>query len=109
MSFTPPFAAGIANLKKKEATSSILSNSNAGSSPGTSNAPPKDGAKNKEVKFSDFITVQEISRKDKSNERLKRKSMHPMMMDPRRELAESLPLSHPNDDYLKNFTPMSGN
>ena len=111
MNFVPPFAAGIANLKKKETTSSILSNSNNnGNSPSTSNAASKDGSKSKEVKFSDFITVQEISReKDKSNERLmKRKSLHPMMMDPRRELAESLPLSHPNDDYLKNFTPMSG-
>lgn len=30
---------------------------------------------------------------------------HPM--DPRRELQESLPLCHPNDDYLKDFMPMS--
>lgn len=30
------------------------------------------------------------------------------MMDPRRELADSLPLCHPNDDYLKDFTPMNG-
>lgn len=30
------------------------------------------------------------------------------MTDPRRELADSLPLCHPNDDYLKDFTPMNG-
>lgn len=30
---------------------------------------------------------------------------HPM--DPRRELADSLPLCHPHDDYLKDFTPMT--
>lgn len=30
------------------------------------------------------------------------------MTDPRRELADSLPLCHPNDDYLKDFTPMMG-
>lgn len=29
-------------------------------------------------------------------------------MDPRRELADSLPLCHPHDEYLKLFTPMSG-
>lgn len=32
---------------------------------------------------------------------------HPPGMDPRRELRESLPLCHPHDDYLKDFTPMS--
>lgn len=30
------------------------------------------------------------------------------LTDPRRELADSLPLCHPNDDYLKDFTPMNG-
>lgn len=29
------------------------------------------------------------------------------LTDPRKELADSLPLCHPNDDYLKDFTPMS--
>lgn len=32
---------------------------------------------------------------------------HPLQMDPRRELQESLPLCHPHDDYLKDFQPMS--
>lgn len=32
---------------------------------------------------------------------------NPSGMDPRRELRESLPLCHPHDDYLKDFTPMS--
>lgn len=69
------------------------------------------GEKNK-VKFSDTITVAvvpEISRKEKIgnfNERMKRKPF-PGRMDPRRELAESLPLCHPNEDYLKDFSPVS--
>lgn len=32
---------------------------------------------------------------------------HSLVTDPRKELADSLPLCHPNDDYLKDFTPMS--
>ena len=103
--------------KKKEfsgPTGSILSNptnSNANSSSGTGNKK-ESGEKNK-VKFSDTITVAvvpEISRKEKIvnfNERMKRKPGFPRMMDPRRELAESLPLCHPNDDYLGLFSPSS--
>lgn len=63
------------------------------------------GEKNK-VKFSDTITVAtvpEIPRKEKPPKR------NGFRMDPRRELADSLPLCHPQDEYLKLFTPMSGN
>lgn len=34
---------------------------------------------------------------------------NPLLADPKRELADSLPLCHPNDEYLKDFTPMAGN
>lgn len=49
---------------------------------------------------------QEIPRKEKPIKRPN--GYHPMVTDPRRELADSLPLCHPNDEYLKDFTPMSG-
>lgn len=102
--------------KKKEnsgPTGSILSNptnSNANNS-NTMGSKKESGEKNK-VKFSDTITVAvvpEISRKEKIvnfNERMKRKTVFPGMMDPRRELAESLPLCHPNEDYLGLFSPV---
>lgn len=70
------------------------------------------GEKNK-VKFSDTITVvavvPEINRKEKSTDRhrsttlplnLQRRAMY---TNPRKELADSLPLCHPNEDYLKDF------
>lgn len=95
-------------------TGSILTNAANSAVNNMNNAGNKkeSGEKNK-VKFSDTITVAvvpEITRKEKVvnfNDRMKRKTVYPGMMDPRRELAESLPLSHPNDDYLKNFSPVS--
>lgn len=51
---------------------------------------------------------QEIPRKDKLGEKSRKPPYSSMLADPRRELAESLPLCHPNDDYLKDFTPMQG-
>ena len=99
--------------KKKDPslpTGSILSNP-ASNSSNTMGGKKESGEKNK-VKFSDTITVAvvpEISRKEKIinfNERMKRKTVYPGMMDPRRELAESLPLCHPEADYLKDFTPV---
>lgn len=101
------------NLKNSSGpTGSILTNPN---NPGANNSSAgnsrkESGEKNK-VKFSDTITVAvvpEISRKEKIinfNDRMKRKPFSGMM-DPRRELAESLPLCHPNDDYLKDFSPV---
>lgn len=61
------------------------------------------------MKFSDTVTVAvvpEIPRKDKLGEKSRKPPYSSMIADPRRELAESLPLCHPNDDYLKDFTPM---
>jgi tetratricopeptide (TPR) repeat protein len=86
-------------------TNSILSNPN--------NAREAGETKNK-VKFSDTITVAvvpEIGRNEKifnHPERVKHKSpkFPPHIYDPRRELAESLPLCHPHEDYLKDFLPM---
>lgn len=102
------------NPKKKDftgPTGSILTNAAVNNTNGSGNKK-ESGEKNK-VKFSDTITVAvvpEISRKEKIvnfNDRMKRKTVYPGMMDPRRELAESLPLSHPNEDYLKDFSPVS--
>ena len=61
---------------------------------------------------------QEIPRKEKLIvEKLRKQPLQPgpvgygpytSIADPKRELAESLPLCHPNEDYLKDFTPMQG-
>ncbi|XP_050299612.1 WD repeat-containing and planar cell polarity effector protein fritz homolog isoform X2 [Anthonomus grandis grandis] len=54
------------------------------------------------VKFSDTVTafiVPEVKRPVKP-------PLPSHIMDPRRELAESLPLCHPNEDYLKDFAPI---
>lgn len=84
---------------------SILLNSSNVSSTNPSNCGTKrdSGEKNK-VKFSDVVNVAvvpEIPRKEKfynMNDRVKRRPF-----DPRRELAESLPLFNPEDEYLKDF------
>ncbi|CAO1398737.1 unnamed protein product [Diamesa hyperborea] len=116
MTLPPTYSTTMSSPKKKDPavpTSSILSTSNNTNATNTSNANSKkeSGEKNK-VKFSDTVhisVVPEIPRKEKMpnfGERVKRKTVYPMMTDPRRELRESLPLSHPNEDYLKDFTPM---
>ncbi|XP_031340102.1 WD repeat-containing and planar cell polarity effector protein fritz isoform X2 [Photinus pyralis] len=54
------------------------------------------------VKFSDTVTafiVPEIKRPP-------RPPPPPHITNPQRELADSLPLCHPNEDYLKDFTPV---
>ncbi|KAJ8971447.1 hypothetical protein NQ314_000704 [Rhamnusium bicolor] len=54
------------------------------------------------VKFSDTVTafiVPEIKRPQ-------RPPPPPHVTDPQKELADSLPLCHPNEDYLKDFTPV---
>lgn len=94
--------------KAISATSSILSGQGQQSA---MNARKEMSEKNK-VKFSDTVTVAvvpEISRKDKlQSDRSKRPNgFHKLMTDPQRELADSLPLCHPNDEYLKDFMPMS--
>ena len=118
MTLPPSYQTTVSSPKKKDPsvpTSSILSTSNNSNTTNASNANSKkeSGEKNK-VKFSDTVhisVVPEIPRKEKMpnfGERVKRKTIYPMMTDPRRELRESLPLSHPNEDYLKDFTPMIG-
>ncbi|XP_055608329.1 WD repeat-containing and planar cell polarity effector protein fritz [Uranotaenia lowii] len=115
--------------RRKEPSASILSNSTnssgsaqagpstsgysqqPGSSSSSSSAKKESGERNK-VKFSDTVTVAvvpEIPRKDKmllGDKARKPVTYNSLIADPRRELAESLPLCHPNDDYLKDFTPM---
>lgn len=57
------------------------------------------------VKFSDTVTafiVPEIRRPV-------RPLPPPHVTDPQKELADSLPLCHPNEDYLKDFTPVQRN
>lgn len=81
---------------------SILTNTNLP----TSSSIKKEGGEKNKVKFSDTITVAVMPEIPLINERLKRKTIFPNMVDPiRKELANSLPLSHPNQDYLKDFMP----
>jgi hypothetical protein len=95
--------------KKSEVKNSILSNNNSGSS---ENILKKENSEKQKVKFSDTITVAvvpEIPRKERmfiTNEHHRRS--HQMFADPKKELAESLPLCHPHDDYLKDFMPIQG-
>uniref|UniRef100_A0A182K5W9 Uncharacterized protein n=1 Tax=Anopheles christyi TaxID=43041 RepID=A0A182K5W9_9DIPT len=92
-----------------------------GASSSSSAATKRDGAEKNKVKFSDTVTVAvvpEIPRKEKLMvEKLRKQPLQPgpvgygpygSIADPKRELAESLPLCHPNEDYLKDFTPMQG-
>jgi hypothetical protein len=76
-----------------------------------SGAKKESGEKNK-VKFSDTISiavVPEISRKEKMNifnDKRKSFSSPDFLVDlVKRELKDSLPLSHPNSEYLKDFLP----
>ncbi|XP_040157925.1 WD repeat-containing and planar cell polarity effector protein fritz isoform X2 [Anopheles arabiensis] len=90
-----------------------------GASTSSSATTKRDGAEKNKVKFSDTVTVAvvpEIPRKEKLIvEKLRKQPLQPgpvgygpytSIADPKRELAESLPLCHPNEDYLKDFTPM---
>ncbi|XP_037886123.1 WD repeat-containing and planar cell polarity effector protein fritz isoform X1 [Glossina fuscipes] len=78
------------------------------------------GEKNK-VKFSDTVQVavvpasvplQEIPRKEKTLIMKRNAYARPPptpsrnYTNPKKELADSLPLCHPNDDYLKDFNPL---
>lgn len=57
------------------------------------------------VKFSDTVTafiVPEVKRPV-------RPAPPAHMTDPQKELADSLPLCHPNEDYLKDFAPVRRN
>lgn len=92
---------------------SILSNpSQPGNSSMSNLSGKKDSGEKNKVKFSDTIhvaVVPEISRKEKFYNPNERTKSRRGMTDPRRELAESLPLYNPEDEYLKDFTPVSDN
>lgn len=78
--------------------STPLPNENASNSASAKKPPAK-------VKFSDTVTafiVPEIRRPV-------RPPPPPHVTDPQKELADSLPLCHPNEDYLKDFTPAQKN
>ncbi|XP_061402322.1 WD repeat-containing and planar cell polarity effector protein fritz [Musca vetustissima] len=116
-------------LLSKKPTASILSNGSTtqnGSNTsvlsgisGAQNGNAKDsgggkssnGEKNK-VKFSDTVqvaVVPEIPRRDKSLMAKRNGYARPPprnFTNPKKELQDSLPLCHPNDDYLKDFNPL---
>ncbi|EDW03874.1 GH11480 [Drosophila grimshawi] len=102
----------------KKPTASILSNAAAtpinGDSPATASVKTNPAEKNK-VKFSDTIqvaVVPEIPRKEKPMPPKRNGYSRPTarhLTNPRKELADSLPLCHPNDEYLKDFNPISTN
>ncbi|XP_073825532.1 WD repeat-containing and planar cell polarity effector protein fritz [Musca autumnalis] len=114
-------------LLSKKPTASILSNGSAtqnGSNTsvlsgisGGQNGHIKDGGKNangekNKVKFSDTVqvaVVPEIPRRDKSLIAKRNGYVRPPprnFTNPKKELQDSLPLCHPNDDYLKDFNPL---
>jgi WD repeat-containing and planar cell polarity effector protein len=88
---------------------SNLNNSNTSNTSGTK----KDSGEKNKVKFSDTIhvaVVPEIPRKEKfyiPNERMMMIPKNRRGLDPRRELAESLPLYNPEEEYLKDFSPVT--
>lgn len=124
-------------LLLKKPTASILSNAAAapinGETPATPSVKAAPAEKNK-VKFSDTIQVavvpvslaistfdcahltticllcQEIPRKEKPMPPKRNGYSRPAarhLTNPRKELADSLPLCHPNDEYLKDFNPIT--
>ncbi|XP_017032098.1 WD repeat-containing and planar cell polarity effector protein fritz isoform X1 [Drosophila kikkawai] len=107
-------------LLLKKPTASILSNpanpapSNGEAGGGTTSAKSQTAEKNK-VKFSDTIqvaVVPEIPRKEKPMPPKRNGYSRPAarhLTNPKKELADSLPLCHPNDEYLKDFNPITTN
>ncbi|SPP82300.1 WD repeat-containing and planar cell polarity effector protein fritz [Drosophila guanche] len=104
-------------LLLKKPTASILSNPAAAPVNGeavTPSAKSQTAEKNK-VKFSDTIqvaVVPEIPRKEKPMPPKRNGYSRPAarhLTNPKKELADSLPLCHPHDDYLKDFNPINTN
>ncbi|ALC38177.1 frtz [Drosophila busckii] len=104
-------------LLMKKPTASILSNPAAtpanGEAATTTTVKSASAEKNK-VKFSDTIqvaVVPEIPRKEKPLPPKRNGYSRPAArhLNPRKELADSLPLCHPNDEYLKDFNPITTN
>lgn len=96
-----PYLSNNPHNKKDLQVSSILSATN------NNSASKKESGEKNKVKFSDTVTIAVM--KDNSQERLKRKSFLPTssINSTRKELAASLPLCHPHQDYLKDFMPAS--
>ncbi|XP_055917753.1 WD repeat-containing and planar cell polarity effector protein fritz isoform X2 [Eupeodes corollae] len=109
-----------ARLPIRKPTASILSNgsslvsnntlgSNVNPVNGTMTTKKDPGEKNK-VKFSDTVqvaVVPEIPRKEKPLPPKRNGHTRPRnLTNPKKELADSLPLCHPHDDYLKDFDPL---
>lgn len=105
-----------ARLPIRKPTASILSN---GSSLVSNNPLPtngiattkKDPGEKNKVKFSDTVqvaVVPEIPRKEKPLPPKRNGHIRPRnnLTNPKKELADSLPLCHPHDDYLKDFDPL---
>ncbi|XP_017088929.2 WD repeat-containing and planar cell polarity effector protein fritz isoform X1 [Drosophila bipectinata] len=105
-------------LLSKKPTASILSNpanpAPANGEAATPSAKSQTAEKNK-VKFSDTIqvaVVPEIPRKEKPMPPKRNGYSRPAtrhLTNPKKELADSLPLCHPNDEYLKDFNPITTN
>ncbi|XP_039491736.1 WD repeat-containing and planar cell polarity effector protein fritz [Drosophila santomea] len=105
-------------LLLKKPTASILSNP-ANPAPANGEAPATPAksqtAEKNKVKFSDTIqvaVVPEIPRKEKPMPPKRNGYSRPAarhLTNPKKELADSLPLCHPNDEYLKDFNPITTN
>ncbi|EDV57369.1 WD repeat-containing and planar cell polarity effector protein fritz [Drosophila erecta] len=105
-------------LLLKKPTASILSNpANPAPTNGEAPATPAKSqtAEKNKVKFSDTIqvaVVPEIPRKEKPMPPKRNGYSRPAarhLTNPKKELADSLPLCHPNDEYLKDFNPITTN
>lgn len=90
------------NFPNFSTNSPNLSSSNSQSSETNSSGSTSGKKHQAKVKFSDTVTafiVPEIKRPQ-------RPPPPPHVTDPQKELADSLPLCHPNEDYLKDFAPV---
>ncbi|KAH8341506.1 hypothetical protein KR059_008795 [Drosophila kikkawai] len=103
-------------LLLKKPTASILSNpANPAPSNGEATSAKSQTAEKNKVKFSDTIqvaVVPEIPRKEKPMPPKRNGYSRPAarhLTNPKKELADSLPLCHPNDEYLKDFNPITTN
>uniref|UniRef100_A0A1A9ZIU3 WD repeat-containing and planar cell polarity effector protein fritz n=1 Tax=Glossina pallidipes TaxID=7398 RepID=A0A1A9ZIU3_GLOPL len=119
------------SLLSKKPSASILANGSMNQNGGSNssvlsqsssllNGNIKEGSKNvtgekNKVKFSDTVqvaVVPEIPRKEKTLIMKRNAYARPPptpsrnYTNPKKELADSLPLCHPNDDYLKDFNPL---
>ncbi|XP_066591947.1 WD repeat-containing and planar cell polarity effector protein fritz [Prorops nasuta] len=71
------------------------------------NSTPTISIEKPKVKFSDTVTHILVPGTSQLSKQKRSTTVQPHMTDPKRELAESLPLCLGNEDYLKNFQPLS--